>query len=308
MKVDCFKPTGGEYMQNKFMDNPWRMFNVLAARGMFDWLPDKPYLQLRYRAAFNRRLNFSAPQTFNEKLQWIKVHDRKPDYTVMVDKYLAKRYVAEKLGEKYIIPTFGIWETFNDIVFEELPYQFVLKCTHDSGGLLICKNKKELELIAAERKMKKSLKSRYFKWGREWPYKDVQPRIMAEQYLSNNGGDVVDYKVHCFNGIPRLILICTDRFSRSGLREDFFDVEWNHLNLSRPNHPNSNFPLSEPACLHEMLELSKILSKGVPFLRTDFYEVSGKLFFGELTFFPASGLQPFQPDEWDYKMGKWIEL
>lgn len=295
-------------MSSKFVENPWRIINVLAAKGLLNWLPDRQYLKLRYRASFNRKLNLSNPQTFNEKLQWIKLYDRDPIFTTMVDKYEAKNYVAEIIGEEYIIPTLGVWDRFNDIDFLKLPDQFVLKCTHDSGGLVICKDKNKLNIERARTKIERSLKSSYYRWGREWPYKDVKPRIIAEQYMSNNGKALDDYKVHNFDGVPKLILICSDRFSESGLKEDFYDENWQHLDMYRISHPSSTNIAEKPGCLDEMLKLSKRLANGTSFLRTDFYEIDGKLYLGELTFFPASGLQPYRPDEWDYKMGQWITL
>lgn len=295
-------------MLNKFIENPWRIFNVLAARRLFDWMSGEQYLKLRYRASFKKKLNLSNPQTFNEKLQWLKLYNKNPIYTYMVDKYEAKHYVAERIGEKYIIPTLGVWEKFDEIDFSKLPEQFVLKCTHDSGGLVICRDRRKFNIEKAREKIERSLKSNYYLWGREWPYKNVKPRIIAEQYMSNNDKELDDYKVHNFDGIPKLILVCTERFSGSGLKEDFYDIDWNHLDLVRPSHPNSNSIIEKPDFLDEMLELSKKLSEGIPFLRTDFYEVNGNLYFGELTFFPASGLEPFKPDDWDYKMGQWITL
>jgi hypothetical protein len=272
------------------------------------FLPDKMYIKLYYFARFKRFCDLEHPKTFNEKLNWLKLHDRNPLYVRMVDKYEAKEYVSSIIGSQYIIPTLGVWEQFDDIEFDKLPNQFVLKCTHDSEGLVIVKDKSKLDKKAAKVKIENALKCNFYYIGREWPYKDVKPRIIAEQYMSNNGGDLDDYKVHNFDGVPKLILICSERFSESGLKEDFYDENWQRLDMCRISHPNSTHIKKKPDCLDEMLKLSQKLADGIPFLRTDFYEIDGKLYFGELTFYPASGFEPFSPDEWDYKMGQWITL
>lgn len=296
-------------MINKFLENPYRIFNVLAAHRLFNWVPDKLYLKLRYRATFRRKLDLENPKTFNEKLQWLKLNNRKYIYSTMVDKAEAKHYVAERIGKKYIISTLGIWDSFDKIDFSQLPNRFVLKCTHDSGGVVICKDKKQFNHVKARNIIKKAMKNNYYKWGREWPYKNVKPRIIAETYLEDalNEG-LTDYKIHCFNGRAKVILVCTNRYSNDGLKQDFFDEEWNHLDLGRPTHPRANIIIKKPSCLDEMLNLAERLSDGIPFIRVDFYEIDNKVYFSELTFFPASGLQPFSPEEWDYKMGEWISL
>lgn len=296
-------------MLDKFIDNLWRIFNVIAAKGLLNWMPDEAYLKLRYRASLGKKLNLNNPTSFNEKIQWLNLFDRNPEYTKMVDKFEVKKYVADIIGEEYIVPTLGIWETFNGIDFDGLPNQFVLKCTHDSGGLVICKDKGNLDIEAARRKIEKFLRVNYFKWGREWPYKHVKPRIIAEQYIdSGDDSGIIDYKIHNFNGVPKIILVCSERFSASGLKEDFFDHNWNHLELCRPSHPNSSNIIEKPKSFDKMIEFSRILAKDIPFVRTDFYEVNGKLYFGELTFYPASGLEAFSPDYWDNILGSWLTI
>lgn len=285
-----------------------RCMSFLFRQGIMRKLPDPIYLKMRYRLALKKSLRLEDPHTFNEKLQWLKLYDRKPIYTTMVDKFAVKQYVAERIGKEYIIPTLGVWDKFDDIDFDALPNQFVLKCTHDSGGLVIVRDKDTMNMGAAKQKIEKSLKDNYYYNGREWPYKDVKPRIIAEQYMTDGGNKLSDYKIHNFNGIPKVILVCRDRFASSGLTEDFFTGTWEHLDIRRPNHPNSTTEIEKPAELDEMLELSRVLSKDIPFLRTDFYTINHKVYFGEMTFYPASGFAGFVPDEWDKTLGGWIKM
>ena len=254
-----------------------------------------------------KKLDLENPQTFNEKLQWLKLYDRKGEYTKMVDKYEVRKYIAEKIGEEYLIPLLGVWDKFDDIDFDKLPNQFVLKCTHDSGGLVICKDKSKLDIDAARKKINKCLKRDFFKLTREWPYKNVKPRIIAEKFMADkSGGEIKDYKIHNFNGKPQFILVCDGRFSKEGITEDFYDTAWNHMSIKRPNVPNKIKQHDKPLALEKMLELSAVLAKDIPFVRTDFYEIDGNIYFGEITFFPASGLKRFEPNNWDYDLGKKI--
>lgn len=276
-------------------------------RKLRNYLPDKLFLQLVFRKKMGKRLNLKNPQTFNEKLQWLKLYDRKPEYSTMVDKAAVKAYVSERIGEEYIIPTLGVWDRFEDIDFDALPDQFVLKCTHDSGGLVICRDKRALDREAAKQKIEKSLKTNYFYHCREWPYKNVKPRILAEAFLEEASGDLRDYKFMCFNGEPKCVLVCAERSSAQGVKMSFFDPEWNRMPLKR-KHPVIDGPVEKPEKLQEMLSLARVLSRNIPFVRVDFYEVSGKIYFGEITFFPASGLGKFEPESWDKTLGSWITL
>lgn len=274
---------------------------------LLNLMPDEAYLRLKYRIRMGKRLNLKNPRTFNEKMQWLKLYDRKPEYTTMVDKAAVKGYVAEKIGSQYIIPTLGIWDRFEDIDFSSLPDQFVLKCTHDSGGLVICRNKNTLDMTAAKEKIQKSLRTNYYYHGREWPYKDVKPRILAERFLQEASGDLKDYKIMCFNGEPRCILVCAERSSAEGVKMSFFTPRWELMPLKR-KHPQIEGIVEKPEALEEMLSLAATLSKELPFGRVDFYEVAGRLYFGEITFFPASGLGKFDPEEWDETLGSWLCL
>lgn len=280
-------------------------------------IPDELYLKYKFHKHLGYWPNLKNPKTFNEKLQWLKLHDRKPIYTTMVDKYEAKKYVANIIGEKYIIPTIGVWEHFDDINFDLLPEQFVLKCTHDSGGLVICYDKEKFNKTAAREKIEKCLKRNFYYVGREWPYKNVKPRIIAEKYMVDESGmkktacakdALTDFKLMCFNGRPRMTLVCRERFTDGGLKEDFYDEAWNHMNVQRPNHSNSIFPTLRPKQYELMKKLSIKLSESIPFVRIDFYEINEKLYFGEITFYPASGFEGFDPESWDEKFGKWLKL
>lgn len=272
--------------------------------------PDKIYLQIIFFKHFHRFINFKNPKTFNEKLQWLKLYNRKSEYTMMVDKHLVKEYVASKIGEEYIIPTLGVWNHPNEIDFSKLPNQFVLKWNHDSGSIVICKDKNHFDVQAALKKLKDGDGRTGYWYGREWPYKNVVPKIIAEKYISDDieKDDLTDYKIHCFNGNPKIILVCKNRFVKSGILENFFDVRWNLLNVHRPQ-TKSIFPeIPRPLELDRMLKLAKDLSQHLPFLRVDFYKSSSKIYFGEITFYPASGFLPFVPNEWDYKLGKLIHI
>lgn len=274
-------------------------------------LDDEKYLRLIYFIKFHKPLNLKNPQTFNEKLQWLKLNDHNPMYPKMVDKILAKEYVASVIGDAYIIPTLAIYESVDDIKLSDLPEQFVLKTNHSGGntGVVICKDKSSFDFEAAKKKLKISLESNMFKHSREWPYSQIRPKVFAEKFMTeDNGTAPSDYKVHNFNGVPKVILVCRDRFKDSGLTSDFYSDSWQHLDIERPLHPNSTSEVERPAALEEMLELSRTLSKEIPFVRSDFYTINDKVYFGELTFYPASGFQGFVPEEWDKRLGDWLIL
>ena len=273
------------------------------------FIPDKIYLKSRYKARIGKKLNLKNPKTFNEKLQWLKLYDRKPEYTVMVDKHEVKKYVADKIGKDYIIPTLGVWDKFDDIDFDALPEQFVLKCTHDSGGLVICKDKSQLDIEQARKKIDKCLKRNYYWHGREWPYKNVRPRIIAEQYMEDEEtAELRDYKFFCFDGVAKALFIATDRSNKEEeTKFDFYDMEFNHLPFTN-GHPNANSAPQKPENFDKMRELAGKLSENIPHLRVDFYEVNGRIYFGELTFSHWNGMTPFGPEEWDETFGGWINL
>ena len=292
----------------EYIRNPRILLSSLLQR-YCSWMPDKWFLQLFYYLNTGKYLNLRTPQTFGEKIQWLKLYNRQPEYTMMVDKYAVKGYVAGIIGQDYIIPTLGVWERPEDIDFDSLPQQFVLKVTHGggSGGVIICVDKTQLDKKSVEEELKRALKGDIYKAYREWPYKNVKRRIIAEQYIGKQNEDLKDYKFFCFNGEPKFCQVISGRSDVMSI--DFFDTEWNH----QPFHEPKQFPFSKkeidsPQSLSEMLRLSRLLSDGIPFIRVDFYEVNGHPFFGELTFFPTSGIGGFIPERWDYILGKFIIL
>lgn len=271
------------------------------------FIPDSIYIQIYYFAHFKKFCDLKNPNTYNEKLNWLKLHDHNPVYPTLVDKYEAKEYVARIIGNEYIIPTLGVWDTFDDIDFEKLPNQFVLKCTHDSEGLVIVKDKKKLDKNVAKEKIEAALKQNFYYIGREWPYKDVKPRIIAEQYMEDHvDGELRDYKFFCFDGEPKAMFIASDRAS-DHVKFDYYDLKFNHLDIKQ-KYPNAEAPLRKPITFEKMIEFSKVLSENFPHVRVDFYEVDGHLYFGELTFYHFSGFIPFKPSKWDETMGSWLTL
>ncbi len=294
----------------KYLLDPNYRFLFRASRGKFDTMPDEAYLQKKFRASMGKPLNLEAPGTFNEKLQWLKLHDRKPLYPILADKVAVKDYVAERIGKEYVIPTLGVWDSPEQVEFESLPARFVLKCNHNSGlGMVICKDKRNLDIPKTRKKLSRGLREDYFLSGREWPYRNIPRRILAEQYLENEEtAGLTDYKLHCFGGEPRFILVCRDRFAPTGLTEDFFTPQWEHMDIKRPKVPNASAPIPKPAQLARMLALARELSRDIPFVRVDFYLVDESIYFSELTFFPASGFVPFMPESWDETFGSWLQL
>lgn len=272
-------------------------------------IPDSLFLKMKYFKTFHELLNLKNPKTFNEKLQWLKLYNRNPLYTTLVDKYEVKEYVSKLIGQEYIIPTLGVWNHFDDINFAELPQQFVLKCTHDSGSVVLCENKHNFDKKAAKDKLETSLRQNYYYGGREWPYKNVVPRIIAEEYIEALGGksELLDYKFMCFNGKHKCTFTCTERFSGDGLKVTFFDQQWNMMEFER-HYPKSKKNIAQPSQYNRMVELAETLSQNIPFARIDFYEVNDKIYFGEITLFPGSGFEEFTPKEWDFTLGSWIEL
>lgn len=276
----------------------------------YPWLiqNDRKYIELIWKHRMNYPLNLENPKKYNEKLQWIKLYDRRDIYTTMVDKYEAKKFVASIIGDKYIIPTLAIWNTIDEIDISILPDQFVLKTTHDSGGVVICRGKKTFDLQKAKEKLERSLKRDFYIMGREWPYKNVSRRILAEQYMEDRETkELRDYKFFCFNGVPKALFIATDRQNRKEPYFDFFDMEFNHIDM-RHGHPNAPHLPEKPKCFEEMKVLAARLSRGYPHIRVDLYEVNGKVYFGELTLFHHTGMVNFEPASWDDTFGEWLDL
>ena len=286
-----------------------KMCRVAIRNEWLNWMPDSLYVKLLYRTYMGKKLNLKNPQTYNEKLQWLKLYDHNPLYTTMVDKYEAKKYVADIIGEDHIIPTLGVWDNPEDVDFDALPSKFVLKTTHDSGGIIIVDkacgyNRDDINSFFRQR-----LSHSTYAKQREWPYKNVRPRIIAEKYMEDDEThELRDYKFFCFDGDVRVLFIATDRQSKE--REtafDFFDRDFNWIDL-RHGHPNAPQIPAKPKNFELMKQLAGKLSKGLIQIRVDLYEINGKVYFGELTFFHHGGVVPFDPESWDYELGKWIDL
>lgn len=292
----------------KYIKKPSNVLLYLMNKNFFKWIPDEKYITIKYKLEMNQKLNLKEPKTFNEKLQWLKLYDRNPEYTKMVDKYEAKKYVADIIGQEYIISTLGVWDKFEDIEFDKLPKQFVLKPTHTSGNVFICKDKEKINYKQLRKMINKWLKRDYYLVHREWPYKNIKPKIIAEQYMVDDSGmKLKDYKFFCFNGIAQTILVCSNR-NGSFKNTNFYDINWNLQPFTREKHKNSNEQIKKPKNLDEMITVAEKLSKDIPFVRVDLYEINGKVYFGELTFYPSSGFEGFEPEEWDKKLGDMLEL
>lgn len=275
----------------EYIKRPKKVWEFLVFRNIIH-ISDKRYIEMKYEYKFGKKINLENPQTFNEKLQWLKLYDRNPEYTKMVDKYEVKKYISNMIGEEYIIPTLGIYNKFKEINFNGLPNQFVLKCTHDSGSTIICKDKKKLKQKEVRAKINKALKNNYYYNGREWPYKNVKPRIIVEKYMEDYTGFLIDYKIYAFNGKCDYVMICVDREKENEKTKFiYYDKEWNiKKELSDDGKKyGDNINLKKPKNLDKMFEIASKLSKDIPFVRVDFYEIDGKLYFGELTFFPSGG-------------------
>lgn len=274
------------------------------------WIPDKWFLQIMYYLYIGRHLNLNNPQTFSEKLQWLKLYNHRPEYTIMVDKYAVKDYVAGIIGEEYIIPTLGVWDKPEAIDYINLPQKFVLKTAHGGGscGVLICKEKSHLDKAKIVQYFKKAWKQNIYNSFREWPYKDVPKRIISEKYLESENGVLDDYKVLCFSGKAKIIEYHANRFGPNHT-QDFYDTNWNKTSLSQGGLDTvSDLIVDRPTCLEKMLELSESLAKGIPMCRIDWYITNQKLYFGEITFFDASGFEPFDREEDEIMLGSWIDL
>lgn len=270
-------------------------------------LTDKCYLKYQYRKIFGKNLDLQNPQTFNEKIQWLKLYDRNPLYHTLADKYAVKQYVSAKIGSKYVIPTYGIWKKFNEIDFNSLPNQFVLKCTHDSASTIICKEKSKFDFKVARKKLSQALKVDYYHYeNRQWAYKDIEPQIIAEKFMVDESGtELKDYKFFCFDGVCKTMFIATDR--PHDTKFDFYDRNFNLLHFTN-GHPMSGLDRKKPENFHEMLSIAEKLSQNIPHVRVDLYSINGEIYFGEMTLYHWGGMMPFEPEEWDYKFGSWIEL
>lgn len=293
----------------KYIANTEYRFLINTSLGFTKKRDDLSFLKKKFKILLGYKLNLDSPLTYNEKLQWLKLYDRKALYKQLVDKYEVKKYISDIIGDQYVIPTLGVWDSYDEIDINSLPNQFVLKCTHDSGGIVICKNKAYFDNEKTKKQIEKALKNNYFYQHREWPYKDVKPRIIAEKYMEDSAtGELRDYKFFAFNGKVNAMFVASERQKKNTeVKFDFFDRDYNHLPIKQ-GHPNADVLPEKPLCFNEMIALAEKLSIGIPQVRIDFYEVNGQVYFGEMTFFHFSGMVPFEPCEWDTTFGSWIDL
>jgi len=284
-----------------------RIYTLTYSCGLLNLLSDKQHTCLKYRYIMGKWLNLKNPQSFTEKLSWLKLYDHDPRYVSMVDKWDVMAYVRERIGERYCVPKYGIWNSFDDIDFDALPEQFALKCTHDSGGIVLCKDKANFDMQEAKRILNRSLKQNYYWYNREWPYKQIKPRILAEELLEEDSGEgITDYKFFCFDGKPKFMFIATGR-NKGKTRFDFFDMDFNWIPVKQ-HYPNAENRPQKPEGFDEMKELAKKLSEDLKQVRVDFFQVGKKVYFGELTFTHFGGYERFEPAEYDYKFGRLLDI
>lgn len=286
-------------------------YHVLRKVSRFIWPGnDKAYLKTLFRCRPHEKLDFDNPVTFNEKLQCLKFHYRQPICTRMVDKYEARKIVRERIGEEYLIPLLGVYDNFDEIDFDKLPDKFVLKANNDSGGVVICHDKSELDMGKARKRLTRSMESSYFWKGREYPYKDIKPRIIAEKMMTDpEHPDLQDYKFFCFNGEPRILFYVSCRQTQRKGNFDYFDVKTgSRLPITNPGYPHSDIDRIEVRNMDKMVEIASKLSEGFPFIRIDLYNIEGRVYFGEFTFFDGGGFTPYKPEEWSVRLGEWIKL
>lgn len=287
----------------------YRMQFLSVWGGVYDRLSDEEWVKEAYRRYKKKELNLDDPHTFCEKVQWLKVYDHNPEYIMMVDKYEAKKFAADILGEEHVIPAYGVWDNFDDIDFDKLPNQFVLKCTHDSGGFVICKDKSTFNIKKARRKLNARLKRNFYKNGRQWVYKDIKPRILAEKYIDTLGTkDSREYKLTCFDGKVGLITICGGiaHSAYSDRTNDNYDRDFNYLPFYA--FYKNTHPIEKPKEMDEIIRISEALSQGIPQVRVDTYVIDGTIYFGEMTFYTWNGFITFTPEEWDEWLGDKIRL
>ncbi|WP_368646165.1 ATP-grasp fold amidoligase family protein [Alkalibacterium putridalgicola] len=272
-------------------------------------MSDKRFIELDYLINTKNALNLTDPKTFNEKLQWLKLNNRKTYYTTLVDKYEVREYISELIGEEYLIPLLGVYDTYDDIDFRALPDQFVMKPTHTSGNIFICKDKNQIDHEALRGKIDAWLSRDYYSVHREWPYKNVNPRIIIEEYIEQeSGSELRDYRFFCFDGAPKFITVDFNIIDKSKTRRNLYDVGWNIMDATISYPQEKELVIEKPEKLEQLIELSCMLSKDIPHARIDFYYINNKIKFGEITFFHQSGMGDIQPDEFNIEMGNWITV
>lgn len=290
----------------KVIKKPEILFIYILNFRIFRFIQDKNFLKIKYWLKTGKKLDLSNPRTFNEKLQWLKLYDRNPKYKDLVDKCKVRSYISKTIGSKYLIPLIGVYNSFEEINFDKLPNEFVLKPNHTSGNIFICRDKSKIYYNDLKKKVNKWLKKDYYWFHREWCYKNIMHKIICEKYMVDESGEgLKDYKFFCFNGEVKAMFVATNRFVDT--RFDFFDLDFNHLPFMQ-HYPNANIIIKKPKGFEEMIRLAKILSKDIPHIRVDFYDINSNVYFGELTFFHFSGFEKFEPEKYDEIFGSWLKL
>lgn len=291
----------------KVINNPKLLIVYLGSKGYFKKIPDRKYLEILHEVRMGETLDFKNPQSFNQKLQWLKLYDRRPEYKNMTDKYEVRKFVATKIGEEYLIPLLGVWDNYEDINFEDLPVKFALKCTHDSGSTIICDKNKGINHKKLKRFFQKKLEFDYYWGSREWNYKDIAPRIIAEKFMVDESGtELKDYKIFTFNGVAKIIQVDIGRFTKH--ERNIYTTNWDLLDVTVKVPSNPNLIIEKPKKLDEMIDLAEKLSEGIPHVRVDLYTTGDSIFFGELTFHHAGGQEKFEPKSFELEMGSWLVL
>ena len=289
----------------QYLKSPRKLILTLGVRGWFRWIPDKPYLKFLYWGEMGKKLNLKNPRTFSEKLQWLKLYDRRPEYNIYVDKYAVRSYIANTIGEEYLIPLIGVYDSVSEINWDILPNKFVLKCTHGSNANLICIDKDKIDIKEYELKLNRFMKRNWYWHGREWPYKNVKPRIICEEFISETDNTPDDYKVLCFNGKAKIINVHMDRYG--DYKIDNYDRNWKKITYAKDG-PMSDLIYKKPKEFEKMIQFSELLASDIPHVRIDWFIVKDRLFFGEITLYEASGFDHFDNPDDDYLLGSWINL
>lgn len=287
-----------------YLAHPRRVVHALKLK-----LSDEYAITCAFREFMGYEMDWKNPTSFSQKLQWLKVHDRKPIYTKWVDKYESKKIVEERIGEEYVIPTLGVWNHFNEIDFDLLPNQFVLKCTHDSGSIVICNNKQDFKKEEAKIFIEKCLHTDYYATCREWPYKNVPRKIIAEKFMKDDVNPLLtDYKFYCFHGEPKFLYVSYGLSNHDSASLSYVTLDWKPAPFRRPDYLEYDILPPKPKTFDKMLDMAKCLSSDIPFVRVDLYEINGQPYFSEMTFFPGGGMTPFKPQEWDWKLGEYLQI
>lgn len=289
--------------------NPYKRFSFLASKGLYDRVPEPQYLKKLYKLSVGKDLELSCPTGFTEKIQWIKLYDRNPQYTIMQDKLLMRDFVTERIGSEYLIPLIGSWDKADDIDITAFPDQFVLKCNHDCASVIICRDKSTFNFTEAKSKLNKCLQTDYSKYSVEWAYKDIPRRIIAEKYMQDGETETLtDYKFYCFNGKAKMVMAISGAPHSVERKHTIYDMKWERMPVYKKNDIDSEASFEKPACLEAVAALAEKISEGIPFVRVDFYIINNHPYFGEVAFYPDSGFLEFYPEEWEKRIGSWIEL